>query len=90
MEEIQRQLNELLAWKKSLERSSTIPLNIDQSFRERLDSKQIKTSIKEITSENQAVDEAGSATYDVLTIPDGFGQTTLEDGSIIYIPYFTT
>jgi len=34
-----QQLNELLNWKKSLERSATIPLDIDQSFRNRFLSK---------------------------------------------------
>lgn len=35
MEELQRQVNELMAWKTSLERSSTIPLAVDQAFRAR-------------------------------------------------------
>ena len=32
----EQKLNELLEWKGSLESSSTIPLNIEQSFRDRL------------------------------------------------------
>ena len=33
--QLERKLNELQDWKNSLERSSTIPLAIDQAFRER-------------------------------------------------------
>lgn len=36
IEQLKRELEELKAWKKSLEMSHSIPLNIDQAFRKRL------------------------------------------------------
>lgn len=89
MEELRQQLKELQDWKASLERSSTIPLNIDQSFRGRFikSLSNLAKSSKSSTSENQAVNEAGSATYSVLGDPDGFLEITI-DGVLYYIPYF--
>lgn len=88
MEDLQRQLNELKDWKASLERSSTIPLSIDQAFRERFKNNKLLTSTKSATSENQAVDEGGASTYSVLKAPDGFVEVYLDDGTLIYLPYF--
>ena len=88
MEELRQQLNELLAWKKSLEMSATIPLPIDQAFRARLGINGTTTSTKVSTSEDQAVNEAGSATYNVLKSPDGFAKVVLENGNTVYLPYY--
>ena len=41
-ETLKRELEELKSWKRSLERSSSIPLAIDQAFRERFSSKIVK------------------------------------------------
>lgn len=87
-EEMQKEIEELKAWKASLERSSAIPLNVDQAFRKRLSVVSPTTSTKGATSENQAVDEGGMATYDVLKPPDGFLQIEI-NGTIYYLPYFT-
>ena len=88
-EQEKQQLQELLNWKKSLESSSTIPLSIDQSFRQRFPTGSIiNTSTKDATSENQAVDEGGAATYSVLKPPDAFVQVVV-NGTTYYIPVFT-
>lgn len=85
--ELQRQIKELQDWKASLENSWSIPLEIDQAFRARFPTSSIVTSGKSATSENQAVNEAGVATYSVLGIPDGFLQVQI--GTTIYnLPYF--
>lgn len=86
--EEKQQLQELLDFKKSLEMSSSIPLSIDQAFRERFPTTTVSTSAKSASSENQQVDESGVAIYNVLKAPDAFVQ--VEIGSTIYfLPAFT-
>lgn len=87
-ENLKRQVEELMAWKKSLENAQSIPLNIDQAFRARFISGGVVTSTKSSSSENQAVNEGGVATYSVLKTPDGFLQVTI-GSTIYYIPIFT-
>lgn len=48
----------------------------------------VVASSKSPTSENQAVDEAGAASYNVLKAPDAFVQVTV-NGTLYYIPVFT-
>lgn len=87
--EQEKNLNDLLQWKKLLESSNTIPLNIHQAFTSRFaKALNIVTSAKSSTSENQAVNEGGVATYSVMTTPDGFLQITIGE-TIYYIPIFT-
>lgn len=90
LEQLKKEIAELKAWKRSLEMSHTIPLNIDRAFYDRLirNIGVVVTSAKSSTSENQAVDEAGSASYSVLKPPDAFIQATVS-GTIYYIPVFT-
>ena len=84
--EQEQKLNTLLEWKKSLESYQSIPLQIDQSFRARFAIPILST--KSITSENQAVNEAGVATYSVLKTPDAFLKVTV--GTTTYnIPVYT-
>lgn len=89
LQQLKKELEELKAWKKSLEMSQSIPLNIDQAFRKRffVDSG-ISASGKSATSENQSVNEGGVATYSVLKAPDAFLQVVVQ-GSTYYIPVFT-
>ena len=87
-EQEKRDLEELKAWKKSLESSSSIPLNIDQAFRARFEKGSVFTvSTKGADTEDVTVDEAGLATYAVMNDPDGFLQVTV-GGTIYYLPYF--
>lgn len=86
--EQQQQLSELIEFKKNLESSNSIPLAIDQSFRDRFQFSVVSTSSKSATSENQAVNEGGVATYSVLKAPDAFLQVVI-GGIIYYLPIFT-
>ena len=90
LEQIKKELEELKAWKKSLEMSHSIPLNIDQAFRKRfiVSGTSLSTSGKDVNSENQSVNEAGSATYGVLKPPDVF-LVVLIGGITYYIPAYT-
>lgn len=74
-----------------LESTTTIPFSVEQAFRSRLEIDtlaQFEASAKSATSENQAVNEGGSASYSVLKAPDGFRQNT-SGGTTFYIPYYT-
>ena len=78
--EQEQQLRELTDFKRNMERSSTIPLAIDQAFRERFANiaiDEITSSSKSASSENQSVNEAGVATYSVLNPPDAFLKVTV-------------
>lgn len=90
MEELKQKIEELEKWKKSMEASHSIPLNIDQAFRARFkDTGSIlSASSKSASSENQVVDEGGVATYSVMKTPDAFLQVTIS-GAVKYIPIFT-
>jgi hypothetical protein len=83
--EEKKQFNDLLAWKKSLERSSTIPLLIDQSFTERFKS---NLGISTHAGETQSVDEGGTDNYDVMLPADAFLQVVV-NGTTYYVPVFT-
>lgn len=87
--EQEQKLNEVYEFIQSLKRSSSIPREIDQSFKERFLSSfgGITTSTKGATTENQAVNEAGSSSYSVLKAPDGFVEVKIS-GTTYYIPYY--
>lgn len=89
LEQLKIELNELKKWKQSLESSNMIPLEIDRSFRGRFKFSSLQTSSKSPTSENQAVNESGTASYSVLKAPNGFVQTTLGEQTI-YLPSYTS
>lgn len=88
--EQQQQLNEVYEFVQSLKRSSSIPREIDQSFRDRFlkTVSSLSTSSKSASSENQAVNEGGAATYSVLKVPDAFLQVNV-GSTTYYIPVFT-
>ena len=93
MNELEKQqLRELLEWKKSLESSHSIPLNIDQALIGRGYTKTSPTpltvSSKGVDTEDVTVTESGSASYAVMNDPDGFLQVTIA-GTIYYLPYFS-
>ncbi|MFA6314983.1 MAG: hypothetical protein WC648_01255 [Candidatus Paceibacterota bacterium] len=74
-----------------LKSSKSIPLDIDQAFRARFLSDipdPILANSKSASSENQVVDEGGSATYSVLQPPDAFASTIIGT-TTIYLPYYT-
>lgn len=82
LEAVERQL-------LALNNNATIPFDIGEALKARIlgDAGVASISTKLATSEDQAVDEAGAATYEVLKSPDGFLQVTLL-GNIYYIPYY--
>jgi len=81
IQELQRRLDQLNS-------NSTIPKNVGDAFIERTKTKVIVLSSKSASSENQAVDENGMGTYNVLKTPDGFASTDIS-GTTYYFPYFT-
>lgn len=83
------QLEEMWNFIQSLKNGATIPYEVDAAFRSRF-SRGIGLSVsaKGANTEDQAVNEAGSATFDVLGDPDGFLEVSI-NGTVYYIPYFT-
>lgn len=85
---LDQQLKELKQEFEKLTASSTIPYDVEQAFRTRLDDLSLKVSSKSSSSENQAVNEGGGASYNVLKNPDGFLELQ-KDSQVYYIPYFS-
>lgn len=92
MESLQRELEQLKERVSRLDNTTTIPLEVDQAFRDRLgigNFAAFEPSIKSASSENQVVNEAGSQIYSVLKPPDGFRQITV-GGTTFYIAVWTS
>jgi len=90
MEDLQRQINELKQEIANLKASTTIPFDVEQSFRTRLrieNYAELGTSTKNPSTETQAVDEGGSDSYSVAKPPDGFREF-ISGGTVLYIPYY--
>ena len=74
----------------SLKASTTIPLNIDNAFRDRFkisEFVQLSATVKTAGSETQAVNEGGVATYSVAKPMDGFEERVV-GGVARYYPYY--
>lgn len=82
-----QKLNEVYEFMQQLKSSSSIPQDVDGAFRDRL---QLggKISSKTVASETQAVNEGGSASYNVPKLHDGYKQETINN-TVIYLPYYT-
>jgi len=81
IEKLEKELNLLKA-------GSTIPFEVEQAFRNRLRISQYSTLVadsKAASSENQAVNEAGASSYNVLKPPDRFIATIINN-TTVYIP----
>ena len=88
IEQLQSDLEELRTEFDSLKSASAIPLEIDQAFRSRLSSSLgVLVSAKGLNTEDQAVNEAGSGTYDVLGDPDGFLEIQIA-ATTYHLPYY--
>jgi len=87
------QLNELIQWKKNMSAAFSIPLENDQALRHRLVSTltttTLKTSSKDVDSEDVSINEAGSDTKIALDDPDIFLQVEI-GGTTYYIPAYTS
>jgi len=77
-----RKLDEVYDFMNSLKANPTIPFDVAEAFKLRLGS--FQPSTKTATSEDQAVNEAGTSTYNVLGSPTGF--KLLSPG--VHIPYY--
>lgn len=87
--EQEQKLNEVYDFIQSLKANATIPIEVDAAFRTRLaPTLDLVTSAKTAGSENQLVNEAGSAAYSVLKPPDGFDERE-DGGTTKYYPYYT-
>lgn len=84
-------LNELYEFMTNLKASTRIPLEVDRAFRERLGLSGIPlvnlSNTKNADSEDQAVDEGSTGTYNVLKEPIGFLPITV-GSTTYYVPYF--
>lgn len=76
---------------KDLNSFATIPFMVEGAFKERLKINllaKIIVSTKGLTTENQAVNEAGASSYSVLKPPDAWLQLTIS-GTTYNIPVYT-
>lgn len=89
VELLKKQVKELQDWKKSLEASHSIPLRVDQAFRERFAALTagLTVSSKPVAPEAILVDEAGTDTYFVMSDFDGFLKITV-DGIVRHVGYY--
>ena len=91
MDDINLKISKLEAEIEALKNSATIPHDIEQALRARLRISTIPiltNSTKLATSENQAVNEAGASSYNVLKAPDAFLEIVVS-GATKYIPIYT-
>lgn len=91
IEQLQSQIDLLQAELNKLRNTTTIPFDVEQSFRTRLkinELARLAPSAKNPSTETQIVNEAGIATYSVSKPPDGFREFVV-GGSTLYIPYYT-
>lgn len=86
-QEIQRRIEELERIVKSLTSSTTIPYNIAKAFERRLNPVLGDSNATDPSTVTQAVNEAGSGTYNVATVPAGF-ITIVVNGNSRTVPYY--
>ena len=89
-EEMAIRITELEQKLDALNNANSIPFDVDQAFRERLGADRatlVSVASKTTNSENQAVNEGGSATYQVLKGPDGWLSLEIA-GTIYVIPHY--
>lgn len=78
---LEKIVNELMS-------AHTFPREVENAIRGRISSLQTATSTKTVASETQAVNEGGAGTYNVPSLFDGFYERTLDNGTIVYTPYY--
>lgn len=84
--QLQNQINDIQRVINSLRANATIPFDIGEAFRARLDEGDLFGEIN-INQELQGVNEAGTASYTVSKKMDGLVPLTLK-GKTINIPYY--
>lgn len=85
--QLQTEINNLKAQVDLLRSSSTYPYDMQQALVDRLNPVTFTPSTKTVASETQAVNEGGTATYDVAKPVDGFEERVV-DGVTRYFPYY--
>lgn len=86
IKDLQRQINELKTVVGILTNAADISPDVYLSLKERF--APLVASTKTASSENQAVNEGGTSSYNVLKAPDGFDERN-DAGTIKYFPYYT-
>jgi len=88
--EQEQKLNEVYEFIQSLKAHTTIPYEVEQAFRQRLEIDSIPlvtTDVKGADSEDLTINEGGAATKIALNDPVGF--TAIKSGGTTrYYPYF--
>lgn len=86
---VEQRITQLENEMRQLRAASTIPYDVEVAFKSRLNIEQgeLLTSTKAASTESKLVDEAGSSSYSVSKLMDGFVQKNLL-GTTIYIPYY--
>jgi len=95
--EEKRQLEELIQFKKNLESSRSIPLNIDQSFRARFINSLGALTVSAKGTDTEDVTVISSVNFGAQTVgttvvmddADAFLQITI-NGTVYYVPVFTS
>lgn len=89
--EEKQKLNELYEFMNNMKSSGSIPYEVDSAIKDRIrfsGLNPLASSTKSSTSEAQLVNESGSSSYNVLPLPDGYLQVTI-NSTTYYIPIFT-
>lgn len=90
---LQEEINRLSREVEQLRSSTTIPYLVQEAFKKRLIEPLPKVRTQALpvtvspTAHNQAVNEAGVATYSVLGIPTGYLEIVISENTY-YIPYY--
>lgn len=86
-------LSRLEAFMANMQAASRVPYEVEQALKTRIvpSIATIQTqTTKTSSSENVNIDEGGAATHTVLDNPDAFLLVTLTDGTVRYIPAWTS
>lgn len=86
---VEQRITQLENEMRLLKASATIPYDVEVAFKSRLgiDNSSLKATTKATSTESKTVNEAGTDSYSVSRLMDGFVQYTL-NGTTIYIPYY--
>lgn len=85
--QLQDQINQLQKQFDKLRSSATLPLDVEDAFRTRIDPVTFYPSTKDAADETQSIDESGSATVTAAKPMDGFEERVV-DGVTRYYPYY--
>lgn len=89
VQNLQKQVDDLTYIIESLASSTTIPFDIGEAFKKRLEGKKysLSSSSKTVADFTRAVNEAGTATYNVSKLMTGFKTLQIGDTKITIATY---